>query len=73
MSFGTGGVDKEVKYGTGQGHFLGQEKLTYCHDQTNFGTEQGVFLGQEKLIFWPLQDELWDITMCFLGTGEFDI
>ena len=30
---------KEVKYGTEQGHFLGQEKLTYGHNQTNFGTE----------------------------------
>ncbi len=34
--------------GTEQGHFLGQEKLTYGHDRTNFGTEQGDFLGQEK-------------------------
>ncbi len=30
--------------------FLGQEKLTYCHNETNFGTEQGDILGQEKLI-----------------------
>ena len=41
---------KEVKYGTYQGHFLGQEKLTYVHDRTNFATEQGDFLGQEKSI-----------------------
>ncbi len=34
---------KEMKYGTEQGHFLGQDK-------TNFWTEQGDFLGQEKLI-----------------------
>ncbi len=39
-----------MKYGTEQGHFLGQEKLTYGHNETNFGTEQGDFLGQEKLI-----------------------
>ncbi len=42
---------KEVKYGTEQGHFLGQEKLTYGHDRTNFGTIQGDFMGQEKSIF----------------------
>jgi hypothetical protein len=29
---------------------LGQEKLTYGHNQMNFGTERGDFLGQEKLI-----------------------
>jgi hypothetical protein len=28
--------------------FLGQEKLTYCLNETNFGTEQEDFLGQEK-------------------------
>ncbi len=50
MSFGTGEAD--MKYGTEQGHFLGQEKLTYGygHNKTNFGTEQGDFLGQEKSI-----------------------
>ncbi len=64
-----------MKYGTEQGHFLGQEKLTYGHNQTNFGTDRGDFLGQEKSIldFGSLQDELWDITMCFIGTGEVDI
>ncbi len=40
----------KMKYGTEQGHFLGQEKLTYGLDKTNFGTKQGDFLGQEKLI-----------------------
>jgi hypothetical protein len=39
-----------VKYGTEQGHFLGQEKLTYSHEKTNFGIEQGDFFGQEKSI-----------------------
>jgi hypothetical protein len=39
-----------MKYGTEQGHFLGQEKLTYGHNETNFGTERADFLGQEKLI-----------------------
>ncbi len=39
-----------MKDGTEQGHFWGQEKLTYGHDETNFGTEQGDFLGQDKLI-----------------------
>jgi hypothetical protein len=29
----------EMKYGTEQDHFLGQEKLTYGHNKTNFGTE----------------------------------
>jgi hypothetical protein len=33
-----------------QGHFLGQEKLTYGYNETNFGTEGGDFLGQEKSI-----------------------
>ncbi len=32
-----------MKYGTEQGHFLGQEKLTYCHNEMNFGTKQGDF------------------------------
>jgi hypothetical protein len=54
VTFGTGEVDithhNEIKYGTEQGQFLGQEKLTYGHNKTNFGTEQGDFLRQEKLI-----------------------
>ncbi len=40
-----------MKHGTEQSLFLGQEKLTYGHNETNFGTERGDFLGQEKLIF----------------------
>ena len=40
----------EMNYGTEQGDFWGQKKLTYGHNKTNFGTEQGDFLGQEKLI-----------------------
>jgi hypothetical protein len=48
VTFGTG--ENDIKSGTEQGHFLGQEKLTYGHDRTNFGTEQGDFLGQEKAI-----------------------
>ena len=40
-----------MKYGTEQGHFLGQEKLTYGHNKTKFGTDQGDFLGQENSIF----------------------
>ena len=63
---------KEMKYGTEQGHFLGQEKLTYGHNETNFGTEQGDFLGQEKLIL-GLFEMNYGKTMCFLGTGEVDI
>ncbi len=39
-----------MKYGTEQGHILGQEKLTYGHNKTNFGAERGNFLGQEELI-----------------------
>ncbi len=39
-----------MKYGTEQGDFLGQEKLTYDHNKTNFGTERGDFLGQAKSI-----------------------
>jgi hypothetical protein len=39
-----------MKYGTEQGHFLGQEKLTYGHNETNFGPDQGDVLGQEKSI-----------------------
>ncbi len=39
-----------MKYGTEQGHFGGQEKLTYLHNETNFGTEQGELLGQEKSV-----------------------
>ncbi len=40
----------KMKYGTEQGHFLGQKKLTHGHNKTNLGTDQGDFLGQEKLI-----------------------
>ncbi len=39
-----------MKYGTEQGHFLGQEKLAYGHDETIFKAERGDFLGQEKSI-----------------------
>jgi hypothetical protein len=58
---------KEIKYGTEQGDFLGQEKLTYGHNKTNFGSEQGDFFGTGEVDFESLQDELWDIRMCFLG------
>ncbi len=54
VTFGTGEVvvicHNKMKYGTEQGHFLGQEKLTNGHNKTNFGTEQGDYLGQEKSI-----------------------
>ncbi len=50
----------EMNYGTEQGHFLGQEKLTYGHNnKTNFETEQGDFLGQEKLIFGLFKMNCW--------------
>ncbi len=39
-----------MKYGTEQGHFLGQAKLTYGHNKANFWTERGDFLGREKSI-----------------------
>jgi hypothetical protein len=39
-----------MKYGTEQGDFWGQKKLTYGHNKTNVGTKQGDFLGQEKSI-----------------------
>ncbi len=42
---------EEVKYGTYQGHFLGQEKLTYGHDRTSFGTERGDF--------WDRRSQFW--------------
>ena len=54
VTFGTGEVDitryNEMKYKTEQGHFWGQEKLTYGHNKTNFGTEQVDYLGQEMSI-----------------------
>ncbi len=53
--------------------FLGQEKLTYGHNKTNAGTEQGDFFGTGEINFGSVQDELWDITMCFFETGEVDI
>ncbi len=40
----------EHVYGTEQGHFLGQEKLTCGHNKTNFGPDQSDILGQDKLI-----------------------
>ncbi len=42
VTFGTGGSllhRNKMKYGTERGHFWGQEKLTYGHNETNFGTE----------------------------------
>ncbi len=54
VTFWTGAVDitchNEMKYGTEQGHFLEQEKMTHGHNKMNFGTEQDDFWGQEKLI-----------------------
>jgi hypothetical protein len=47
-----------MKYGTEQGHFLGQEKLTYGHNKTNFGTERGDFFGTGEVNFGFLWDEL---------------
>jgi hypothetical protein len=40
-----------MKYGTEQGHFWGQEKLTHGHDKTNVGTEQGDFFGTGEVDF----------------------
>ncbi len=52
MTFGIGEVGilchNEMKYGTEQGHFLGQEKLTYARQI--LGLNEVIFLGQEKLI-----------------------
>ncbi len=53
--------------------FLGQEKLTYGHDQMNFGTEQGDFFGTGEVDFLSLQDELWNKSMLFWGKGGVDI
>ncbi len=39
-----------MKYGTDKGHFLGQEKMTYGHKETNLRPDQGDILGQEKSI-----------------------
>ncbi len=62
-----------MKYGIEQCHFLGQEKLTYGHNETNFGTKQGDYFGMREVNFESLQDKLWDMSMCFFGTGEVDI
>ncbi len=43
-----------IKYGTEQGHFLGQEKLNYGHDKTNFGTDQGDYFGTGEVNFGSL-------------------
>ena len=32
-----------------------------------------VIFGTGEVSFESLQDELWDITICFFGTGEVDI
>ncbi len=61
----------KIKYGTEQGHFLGQEKLTYGHNETNFWTERGDFLGQEKSIFGSFEMNYGDVF--FYGTGDVDI
>ena len=62
-----------MQYGTEQGHFLGQEKLTYGHDKTIFGTERGDFFVTGEVDFGFLWDELWDKTRSFLGSGEDEI
>ncbi len=62
-----------MKCGIEQGHFLGQEKLTYGHNETNFETERGDFFWTGEVDFESLQDELWDITKFFFGIGEVDI
>ncbi len=51
---------------------MGQEKLTYSHNETNFGTKQGDFLGQENSILSHIKTNL--VTKCdvFFGTGEED-
>ncbi len=36
------------------------------------GLNEGFFWTGE-MDFGSLEDELWDITMCFFGTGEVDI
>ncbi len=43
---------KEMKYGTEEGDFLGQEKLKPGHNKANYGTKQYDILGQDKLIYW---------------------
>ncbi len=48
-----------MKYGTEQGHFWGQEKLTYGHNGTDFGTDRGDFLGQEKSILSVFKMNYW--------------
>ncbi len=40
------------------GRILGLNKMTFGTGEVDFGS---------------LRDELWDITMCFFGTGENDI
>ncbi len=52
---------------------MGQNKSLFAHyyNKTYFWTEQGDFLGGE-VDFGSLQDESWDIMMCFFGTGEVD-
>jgi hypothetical protein len=32
-----------------------------------------VIFGTGEVDFGSLQDELWDITICFFGTGQVDI
>ncbi len=61
-----------MKYGTEQGHFLGQEKLTLIITRQILGLNEVIF-GTGEVDFGSLQDELWDITMCFFGTGEVNI
>jgi hypothetical protein len=42
-----------MKYGTEQGHFLGQEKLTYGHNETILGLSEVIF-GTGEVDFWFL-------------------
>jgi hypothetical protein len=62
-----------MKYGTEQGDFLGQEKLTYDHTKTNFGPDQGDILGQEKSILGLFKMKYGTEQCFFWGTGEVDI
>jgi hypothetical protein len=61
-----------MKYGTEQGHFLGQEKLMYGHNKTNFYPEQGDFWDWRSR-FWVWSRQIMGHNDVFLGTGEVDI
>ncbi len=73
--FGTGEVDiksNKTNYGTKQGDFLGQEKLSLGYNKMKYGKEQVDFWDRRSWIK-VIMIQILDWTRWLFGTGEFNI